>query len=100
MSVLRVGDWVRFDDDEHQVVALAGTSVRLRSRAGQVQVVLLPFLLAAADFEVLDASAVLASPAVEPFGLLETLPDEHVARARRWERHVVEVLTGRPPDSP
>ena len=33
-SVLRPGDWVHFDGGEHQVVALAGTSVRLRSADG------------------------------------------------------------------
>lgn len=33
-SVLRPGDWLTFDGGEHQVVALAGTAVRLRSAAG------------------------------------------------------------------
>lgn len=37
-----------------------------------------------------------AAPAVrlEPVGLLEALPAEVVERARDWERHVVEVVTG------
>jgi putative transposase len=98
LPVLRVGEWVRFDGDEHQVVALAGTSVRLRSRGGAAQVVLLAFLLAAADFELLDEQQ--AAPSVEPFGLLEALPAEVVQQARSWERHVVEVITGRAPDAP
>ncbi|WP_245724698.1 hypothetical protein [Micromonospora citrea] len=98
LPVLRVGEWVRFDGDEHQVVALAGTSVRLRSRGGVAQVVLLAFLLAAADFELLDEQQ--AVPAVEPLGLLETLPHEVLERARRWERHLVEVVTGRAPEAP
>lgn len=93
MPVLRVGEWVRFDGDEHQVVALAGTSVRLRSRGGTVQVVLLAFLLAATDFELLDGQQ--AAPAIHAFGLVETLPSEVLERARRWERHIVEVVTGR-----
>ena len=38
--MLRPGDWVRFDGGEHQVVALAGTSVRLRSAIGAETVVL------------------------------------------------------------
>jgi transposase InsO family protein len=97
LPVLRVGEWVRFDGDEHQVVALAGTSVRLRSRGGAAQVVLLVFLLAAADFELLDDQE--TAPAVEPFGLLEALPREVLDRARWWEQHIVEVVTGRPPDA-
>ena len=32
-AVLRPGDWVSFDGGEHQVLALAGTSVRLRASA-------------------------------------------------------------------
>jgi hypothetical protein len=43
---------VLFEGAEHQVVALAGTSVRLLSDAGQDTVVALPFLLAAPDFAV------------------------------------------------
>ena len=60
MPVLRVGEWVHFDGEEHQVVALAGTSVRLHSRSGAAQVVLLTFLLAAADFELVDVPAMPA----------------------------------------
>ena len=97
LPVLRVGEWVRFDGDEHQVVALAGTAVRLRSRGGTAQVVLLAFLLAAADFELVDGQQ--AVPVMEPFGLLEALPAEVLGRARRWERHIVEVVTGRAPDA-
>jgi len=96
-AVLRPGDWVSFDGGEHQVLALAGTAVRLRERAGTEQVVLAAYLVAAPDFAVLDSAAV--APAVEPFGLLDGLPDEALAEARGWERHVVEVETGLPPDT-
>jgi hypothetical protein len=34
VAVLRPGDWVHHDGGEHQVVGLAGTSVRLRSQGG------------------------------------------------------------------
>jgi hypothetical protein len=34
---------------------------------------------------------------VEPFGLLDGLPEEVLAEARIWERHLVEVETGLPP---
>ena len=100
-GVLRVGDRVLFGDGEHQVVGLAGTAVRLLSDAGQATVVALPFLLAAADFSITGAGGAAGlGPLVPPHGLLEALP-EHVARAARdWERHLIEVQTGLPPDAP
>jgi putative transposase len=60
-------------------------------------VVLASFLMAAPDFEVVDGTP---APRVEPFGLLDGLPEEVVAEAREWDRHVVEVETGLPPDAP
>ncbi|MFI5726019.1 Mu transposase C-terminal domain-containing protein [Streptomyces cyaneofuscatus] len=38
-------------------------------------------------------------PALEPFGLLKTLSEPVLARAKEWERHIVEVETGLPPDA-
>lgn len=96
LPVLRVGDWVHVEGEDHQVVGLAGTQVRLRSRGGSPSVVLLSFLLASPGFGVVDGPA---TPTVEPFGLLDTLPPELVARAREWERHLVEVVTGLPADA-
>ncbi|WP_063047729.1 Mu transposase C-terminal domain-containing protein [Nocardia pseudovaccinii] len=93
--VLRVGDRVVFDGDEHVVVGLSGTSVRLRADSGAEQVVLAAHLMAAMDFTVLDAASL---PAVEPFGLLDMLPADVVAAAQRWREHVVEVDTGLPPN--
>ncbi|WP_179118020.1 hypothetical protein [Saccharothrix sp. ALI-22-I] len=49
-AVLRVGDRVAFDGDEHLVVGLAGAAVRLRADAGGEQVVLTGHLMAAVDF--------------------------------------------------
>jgi putative transposase len=83
-AVLRPGDWVSFDGGEHQVLAFVGTSVRLRAQDGGEQVVL--------------ASGGDPVPAVESFGLLDSLPGEVLAAARAWERHVVEVETGLAPD--
>jgi hypothetical protein len=96
MAMLRPGDWVFFDGGEHQVVGFAGTSVRLRSGDGAEQVVLGTYLMASAGFVVLNAAA---APEVEPFGLLDGLPEPVLAAARDWERHVVEVETGLPPDA-
>lgn len=76
----------------------AGTTVRLRSASGAVSVVLVSFLLAAPDFALVKAAPARAR--VEPFGLLDGLPEEVVARAREWERHVVEVETGLSPNAP
>ncbi|MFE6662874.1 hypothetical protein ACFVFH_04815 [Streptomyces sp. NPDC057697] len=83
-----------FDGGEHQVVALAGTAVRLRSAVGADSVVLASYLMAAPDFAV---AGVEPLPETEPFGLLETLPEPARAAAVKWQRHVVEVETGLPP---
>jgi len=95
-AVLRPGDWVCFDGGDHQVVALAGTSVRLRSAAGAETVVLASYLMASSEFEVIGGTPALV---VEPFGLLDGLPADVLAAARDWQRHVVEVETGLPPDA-
>ena len=92
--VLRPGDWVHYAGGEHQVVALAGTSVRLRSAAGAESVVLVSYLLASPGFEVTGGEM---PPRVEPMGLLDGLPSEVLAAARELERHVVEAVTGLPP---
>ena len=63
--VLRPGDWVQYGGGEHQVVALAGTSVRLRSGAGAESVVLASYLVASPGFEVSGGEP---PPGVEPSG--------------------------------
>ncbi|GAA0626119.1 Mu transposase C-terminal domain-containing protein [Streptomyces crystallinus] len=94
--VLRTGDWVSFDDTDHQVVALSGTSVRLRSSDGSETVVLASYLMASPDFAVTGADPL---PELEPSGLLSTVPASVLAAAQEWERHVVEVETGLPSDA-
>ena len=84
---------MQYDGGEHQVIALAGTTVRLRSPDAAEQAVLAGHLLASPGFEVTSCEPL---PEVEPFGLLDSLPAEAVAAAREWERHVVEVETGLP----
>lgn len=95
-SVLCHGDWVTFDGDEHQVVGLAGTSVRLRCQTGAESVVLASYLMASPDFQVTGGQPL---PQLEPVGLLDTLPPEARDAAMEWRRHVVEVETGLPPDA-
>src|SRR6478672_11529658 len=94
-AVLRPGDLVRYDGADHQVVALAGTSVRLRSDDGADSVVLVAYLMASPEFAVIDGAP---APWVEPFGLLEGLSVKVLEEAREWERHIVEVETGLPPN--
>ncbi|MGW6571135.1 integrase catalytic domain-containing protein [Streptomyces sp. NPDC054945] len=93
-SVLRPGDWITYKDGDHQVVALAGTSVRLRSQDGAESVVLASYLMATPDFAVTGTEPL---PTLEPFGLLATLPEAARAAAQEWESHIVEVETGLPP---
>jgi hypothetical protein len=45
-AVLRPGGWVHYDGSEHQVLALAGTSVRLRTVDGTESVVVAGHLTA------------------------------------------------------
>ena len=97
-GVLSVGDQVVFDGTVHTVVAISGTTIRLLSEAGQASVVALPFLLSAEDFELVGSGP--AAPMIEPRALLDALPDVVLAAAKDWERHVVEVETGVPPDAP
>lgn len=69
-GVLRVNDRVVFSGTTHTVVAISGAMIRLLSAAGATTVVALPFLLAAADFELVGAAPAPA-PRVDPHGLLE-----------------------------
>jgi len=94
--VLRVGDRVRFDELAQTVVGLSGTLVRLADEQGRTSVVHLPHLLAADGFEHLGER--VAAPAL-PAGLLHAVPQEVIDEAQRWESHIVEVITGKPPDA-
>ncbi|WP_280185675.1 MULTISPECIES: Mu transposase C-terminal domain-containing protein [Nocardia] len=94
--MVRVGDRVVFDGDEHVVVGLSGTSVRLRSDAGSEQVLLASYLMGASDFQVIGGEPVAA---VEPHGLLDALPAEALAAAQWWREHLMEVETGLRPDA-
>jgi hypothetical protein len=95
-QVLRVGDRLRFDGAQHTVVGLSGSLVRLVADDGSVAVLAVAHLLDAADFAIVGASPRVCLP---QFALLDTLPEKVVARARWWERHVVEVDTGTTPDA-
>ncbi|MBK6019572.1 integrase, partial [Streptomyces sp. MBT53] len=95
--LLKVGDRVVFGGLEHTVVAVAGTTVRLLSAAGEPSTVFVAYLFAAPHFEVVGSAPV---PPLTSQGLLEGLPMEVAETACRWERHLVEIETGLPPDAP
>ena len=94
VPVLRIGDWVHNGGGEHQVVAFAGTAVRLRSTSGDEAVVLASYLMGSSGFGLVDGRS---SPQIEPLGLLHGLPEKVRRAAQERERHVVEVVTGLPP---
>ena len=58
-AVLRPGDLVHYDGADHQVIALAGTSVWLRSEHGAESVVLLAYQMASPEFAVIDGARVV-----------------------------------------
>lgn len=93
--LLRAGDLVRFDGRLHAVAALEGTAVRLVDENQSPSVVLLAHLLSSAGFEVVTPSSVRA--AVPAAGVLSL---KAVERAEWWQRHLVEMLTGRPMEDP
>ena len=97
VDVLRVGDRLRFDGAVQTIVGMSGTLVRLANEHGQTSVIRLPHLLTDSSFERIgqrDPAPLL------PAGLLNGLPKQTVEAATWWEFHIVEVLTGRPPDVP
>lgn len=93
---IRPGDRVVFDDGEHTVLGFSGTTVRLLSDDGEQQVLLLTHLQASPGFRLLGAGA---PAALAGLSALAEVPDAAAARARWWERHIIEVETGRAPDA-
>ncbi|MCS0600529.1 Mu transposase C-terminal domain-containing protein [Streptomyces sp. LP11] len=96
--LLSLGDRVRYEGREHSVVALHGTAVRLVDDAQAASVVLLGHLLASEGFAVLGTA--LSRPLLPEEGVLEGLPEEEAERVRWWQRHLTELMTGRPDADP
>ncbi len=94
--VLRPGDTVRLGGQTHTVAGLDSVTVRLADVTGAVTEVPTVVLLADPGMELVTASRVPLAP--QP--ALERLPAETAEHARWWERHLIEVITGVPPDSP
>jgi hypothetical protein len=79
------------------VIGLSGTVVRLADPGGAVTEVRLAELVAAGDFERVGVPPPGPLPPASP---LDGLPEAAVAEALWWQRHIVEVLRGIPPDAP
>jgi hypothetical protein len=95
---LRIGNRVRLDGVIQTVVGLSGTVVRLAREDGEASVIQLAHLLASPGFGILDREerprqALYAAA-------MRGVPEAAVEDALRWERHIVEVLTGVRPDAP
>jgi Tetratricopeptide repeat len=93
---LGIGDRVRFGGRDQVVIGVSGTSVRLADTGGEVVAVTVSGLLADRDFAVLDARP---RPGMPQVSVLDGLSAEAADEARWWERHIVELLTGLPPDA-
>jgi putative transposase len=97
-GVLRIGARVRFDGTVQTVVGLSGTLVRLAGQDGQASVVQLAHLLASEGFEIIGGAGRMRPPLSA--AALGGVPGEAAEDALRWERHIIEILTGIPPDAP
>ncbi|MER6601541.1 Mu transposase C-terminal domain-containing protein [Streptomyces parvus] len=72
--------------------------MRLVDDAQAASVVLLGHLLASEGFAVLGAGP--SRPPLPEEGVLEELPEEEAERVRWWQRHLTELMTGRPDADP
>lgn len=73
------------------MVAVSGTTVTLRTLTGQLSAVLVSYLVAAADFQVMDEPRAVP---VSPDSLLDGLDPAQHGRVRRLEKHILQVDTG------
>lgn len=94
---LTVGEQVRFGGSLWTVMSVAGRSVELIDAVGARTVALIAELFADVDFAVVSPSARRAP--LPSSARLEGLPQETIAKARWWEGHLAEVVSGLPPDS-
>jgi putative transposase len=93
--VLRIGDRVCLDAVTRTVVGFAGTTVLLSDEHGSLITPDLAFVCSHGVFEPARdrAGDRLAS------GLLPNVAQPATVQARWWERHVLEVITGRDPQA-
>ena len=95
-SRLGIGDVVNIGGVTHTVAGLSGGRVRLIDAAGAISVA------SPGELFSTPGTAVPSSPRTAPLppqGLLDSLPGQAVDQARWWEQHIVEVITGLPPEA-
>ncbi len=89
------GDEVRLGGRTATVVAVTGTGVQLQDITGTRFAVSPGELFSSPGFRVITAR-----PApLPPSGLLDGVPADAAEKARWWERHICEVLTGTSPEA-
>jgi putative transposase len=92
---LRVGDEVEVGGAVHTVTSLSGAAACLADVTGAESSIALAELLSAPGFRLVAR----VPAALPPQGLLDALPDMAAEQARWWERHIIEVVAGVPPEA-
>ncbi|MFJ6897494.1 AAA family ATPase [Streptomyces hokutonensis] len=90
---LGVGDRVRFEGRAWVVSGFDRGGVQLADPLGDLEWLTVPRLVLSGDFDVLERGP------RSPFVRAVPATGEVLERARWWERHIVEVITGLPPGS-
>jgi len=95
---LTVGDQVHFDGGLHTVRQLSGGTVVLADVTGNESSVEVATLFSTPGFTVITTTAATRVP-LPARGPLEGLPPEVRDKALWWEQHLIEVLSGVPPEA-
>ncbi len=93
---LGAGDEVRIGGVTHTIAGLSGGLVHLVDAAGIKSVASLAELFSSPRNR---CAAGAAEGSVASSGLAPSVPASLVERARWWEQHIIEVLTGMPPEA-
>lgn len=93
---LAVGQRLRFEGQVRGVLEVTAQAAVLEDAEAPHRVVALIDLFETADFEILFQPERMPLP---PSGLLETFSPEVMERALWWEKQILEVLHGLPPDA-
>lgn len=92
-GVVREGDEIRLSAGVFTVASLSGGAARLVDAVGDHTVMALSQLLCDPALELVSGSR----PPLCSEEMLAGIPEAAVERARWWEQHILEILTGRPP---
>ncbi|WP_084027810.1 Mu transposase C-terminal domain-containing protein [Mycobacterium avium] len=90
-GVVREGDEIRLSDGLFTVATLSGGAARLVDAVGEQSVVPLSRITCDPTLELVSGSR----PTLTSEEALAGVPEPAAERARWWERHLIEVLTGR-----